>query len=64
YNGYGGTSLTKSMLDSFIYGEFEKPSTHYKKTYFLLFFYSFVEKSLAIATERFRSSKPRKNPCF
>jgi len=31
YNGYSGIRLTKPMLDGFIYGEFEKPSTHYKK---------------------------------
>ncbi|MEA1962204.1 MAG: tyrosine-type recombinase/integrase [Bacillota bacterium] len=31
YNGYTGIRLTKPMLDSFIYREFEKSSTHYNK---------------------------------
>lgn len=30
-NGYSGIRLTKPMLDCFIYGEFEKQSTHYAK---------------------------------
>ena len=30
-NGYSGIRLTKEMSDAFIYGEFEKPCTHYKK---------------------------------
>jgi integrase len=30
-SGYSGIRLTKSMADAFIYGELEKPSTHYKK---------------------------------
>jgi site-specific recombinase XerD len=42
YNGYGGIRLTKPMLDSFIYGEFEKTSTHYKKEILMRDFAEFL----------------------
>src|SRR5665648_564750 len=31
YSGYGGISLTKHMLNAFIYNEEERPVSHYNK---------------------------------
>lgn len=42
YNGYGGIRLTKPMLDGFIYGEFERSSTHYTKEILMRDFAEFL----------------------
>lgn len=42
YNGYGGIRLTKPMLDCFIYGEFERSCTHYKKEILMRDFAEFL----------------------
>lgn len=44
YSGYTGIRLTRSMLDTFIYREFEKPSTHYKKEILMKDFACFLQK--------------------
>lgn len=44
YKGYGGIRLTKPMLDGFIYGEFERPSTHYKKEVLMKDFAGFLDR--------------------
>lgn len=44
YNGYSGIRLTKTMLDGFIYGEFEKSCTHYKKEILMRDFAQFLGK--------------------
>jgi site-specific recombinase XerD len=44
YNGYSGIRLTKPMLERFIYGEFEKLSTHYKKEILMNNFASYLQK--------------------
>jgi len=41
-SGYSGVRLTKPLLDAFIYGEFEQPSTHYKKEILMRDFASFL----------------------
>lgn len=43
-SGYSGIRLTKSMVDSFIYVECEKPSTHYKKEIVMSNFACFLQK--------------------
>nr|WP_094607916.1 tyrosine-type recombinase/integrase [Sporomusa acidovorans]OZC19513.1 tyrosine recombinase XerD [Sporomusa acidovorans DSM 3132] len=63
YNGYGGTSLTKSMLDSFIYGEFEKPSTHYKKEILMRDFAEFLGRhGYPVYVPLAKSAPQKKNP--
>jgi integrase len=42
YNGYSGIRLTKPMLDGFIYGEFERSCTHYKKEIIIRDFAEFL----------------------
>ena len=42
YNGYGGIRLTKPMMDGFIYGEFERLCTHYKKEILMRDFAEFL----------------------
>lgn len=44
YSGYSSIRLTKPMLESFIYGEFEKLSTHYKKEILMNNFASYLQK--------------------
>ncbi len=44
YNGYSGIHLTKPMLDRYIYGEFEKPCTHYKKEILMRDFAKFLSR--------------------
>lgn len=44
YDGYSGIRLTKPMLDGFIYGEFEKSSTHYKKEILMRDFAEFLDR--------------------
>lgn len=44
YSGYGGVRLTKPMLDNFIYGEFERASTHYQKEILMRDFAEFMSK--------------------
>lgn len=44
YNGYSGIHLTKPMLDRYIYGEFEKPCTHYKKEILMRDFAKFLNR--------------------
>lgn len=44
YNGYSGINLTKPMLDRYIYGEFEKPCTHYKKEILMRNFAEFLSR--------------------
>lgn len=44
YNGYSGIHLTKPMLDGYIYGEFEKPCTHYKKEILMRDFSEFLSR--------------------
>ena len=43
HSGYSGIRLTKPMLDSFIYVEYERQSTHYKKEIVMHDFASFLQ---------------------
>jgi len=63
YNGYGGRHLTKPMLEDFIYGEFERPSTHYKKEIVMKDFAEFMGRHrYDVYVPTVRSAPPRKNP--
>jgi len=44
-NGYSGICLTKPMADKFIYGELEKPGTHYKKEILMRDFAGFLNNN-------------------
>lgn len=63
YNGYGGIRLTKPMLDGFIYGEFEKSSTHYKKEILMRDFAEFlVRHGYPVYVPLAKSAPQKKNP--
>lgn len=63
YNGYGGRYLTKPMLENFIYGEFERPSTHYKKEIIMKDFAEFMGRHrYDVYVPTVRSAPPKKNP--
>ena len=63
YKGYSGIRLTKPMLDGFIYGEFERPSTHYKKEILMRDFAEFMGRHrYPIYVPIIRSAQPKKNP--
>jgi integrase/recombinase XerD len=63
YNGYGGIGLTKPMLDGFIYGEFEKSSTHYKKEILMRDFAEFLSRhGYSVYVPPTKSAPKKKNP--
>jgi integrase/recombinase XerD len=63
YNGYGGIRLTKPMLDGFIYGEFEKSSTHYKKEILMRDFAEFLSRhGYSVYVPPTKSAPKKKNP--
>lgn len=63
YNGYGGIRLTKPMLDGFIYGEFEKSSTHYNKEVLMRDFAEFLSRhGYSVYVPLIKSAPQKKNP--
>lgn len=60
YNGYSGIRLTKTMLDGFIYSEFEKPSTHYTKETVVRDFAEFLDRHGYQVYVPIAKSAPRK----
>lgn len=63
YNGYGGIRLTKPMLDGFIYREFERASTHYKKEILMRDFAEFlVRHGYPVYVPLTKSAPQKKNP--
>jgi integrase/recombinase XerD len=62
-NGYSGIRLTKPMLDGFIYREFEKSSTHYKKEILMRDFAEFLGRhGYSVYVPPTRSAPRKKNP--
>ncbi len=63
YNGYGGVRLTKPMLDGFIYGEFEKSSTHYRKEILMRDFAEFLSRhGYSVYVPLTKSAPKKRNP--
>lgn len=62
-NGYSGMRLTKPMLDGFIYGQFERQSTHYKKEVLMRDFAEFMSRHGGeVYVPVVRSAMKKKNP--
>jgi site-specific recombinase XerD len=62
YSGYSGIRLTKPMLEKFIYGEFEKSSTHYKKEILMNNFANYLHKrKYGVYVPQIKSSPTRKS---